>query len=164
MEGDFIVFPNKYFQTFIEATSTVDVVGLKGKERKKERNIKKNKFKSKNNLSKFHLKSPLFISMLCWAGLISNVQNVSRCQLISFLSFRAKNAFYLLLLRRKTRWIRTINPDNWRHLMDFCGAGWGSSDNTPSSVGLGERKYNCAVLQMRALDIKTSLQWGYRKT
>jgi len=36
MEGDFIIFPNKYFHTFIEATSTVDVVGLKGKERKKE--------------------------------------------------------------------------------------------------------------------------------
>ena len=95
-----------------------------------------------------------------------------RSRFESILSFRfkkihepVKNAFYLLLSRRrKTRWIRTINPDNWRHLMDFCGAGWGSSDNTPSSVGLGERKYNCAVLQMRALDIKTSLQWGYRKT
>jgi len=36
MEGDFIVFPNKYFHTFIVATSTMDVVGLKGKERKKE--------------------------------------------------------------------------------------------------------------------------------
>ena len=28
MEGDFIVFPNKYFYTFIEAISTVDVVGI----------------------------------------------------------------------------------------------------------------------------------------
>jgi len=36
MEGDFTVFPNKYFHTFIVATSTVDVVGFKGKERKKE--------------------------------------------------------------------------------------------------------------------------------
>ena len=36
MEGDFIVLPNKYFHTFIVATSTMDVVGLKGKERKKE--------------------------------------------------------------------------------------------------------------------------------
>ena len=36
MEGYFIVFPNKYFHTFIEATSTVDGVSLKEKERKKE--------------------------------------------------------------------------------------------------------------------------------
>ena len=36
MEGDFIVLSNKYFHTFIVATSTMDVVGLKGKERKKE--------------------------------------------------------------------------------------------------------------------------------
>ena len=36
MEGDFIVFPHKYVHTFIVATSTMDVVGLKLKERKKE--------------------------------------------------------------------------------------------------------------------------------
>ena len=67
MEGDFIVFPNKYVHTFIKATtatSTMDEVGLKGKERKKERKVKKNELK-KYSSSEFHSKSPLFMYMLC---------------------------------------------------------------------------------------------------
>ena len=62
-------------------------------------------------------------------GVNSYLQTVSRCQITSFLSFQfkkihepAKNAFYLLLSRRKIRWIRTINPAILRHLLDFCVA------------------------------------------
>ena len=52
MEGDFIVFPNKYFHTYCSHIHRG--CGRFERKRKKERNMKKNKFKRKYSFSKYH--------------------------------------------------------------------------------------------------------------